>query len=168
MSANELPVTVMILYVNLRVGDWLFSSVIMADQQQYFLKWNDYQSNMVSSFKHLRNEKSFTDVTLACEGQTCKAHKMVLSACSPYFKALLEVSPIISVKEPPDFQKNLIERTQFNSCSFGLMAVYLSSRLQYINGLRTNRFIGFNEYECQHCLTRVPIVPYCHEQLVRF
>lgn len=64
----------------------------MADQQQYFLKWNDYQSNMVSSFKHLRNEKSFTDVTLACEGQTCKAHKMVLSACSPYFKALLEVN----------------------------------------------------------------------------
>lgn len=65
---------------------------IMADeQQQFFLKWNDFQSNMVSSFKHLRDEKSFTDVTLACDGQTCKAHKMVLSACSPYFKSLLEV-----------------------------------------------------------------------------
>jgi hypothetical protein len=62
-----------------------------ADQQQFFLKWNDFQSNMVSSFKHLRDEKSFTDVTLACDGQTCKAHKMVLSACSPYFKSLLEV-----------------------------------------------------------------------------
>lgn len=77
----------------------------MADQQQYFLKWNDYQSNMVSSFKHLRNEKSFTDVTLACEGQTCKAHKMVLSACSPYFKALLEENPskhpIIILKDVP-------------------------------------------------------------------
>lgn len=65
----------------------------MADQQQFFLKWNDFQSNMVSSFRHLRDEKSFTDVTLACEGQTCKAHKMVLSACSPYFKSLLEVRP---------------------------------------------------------------------------
>jgi hypothetical protein len=62
-----------------------------SDQQQFFLKWNDFQSNMVSSFKHLRDEKSFTDVTLACDGQTCKAHKMVLSACSPYFKSLLEV-----------------------------------------------------------------------------
>lgn len=62
------------------------------EQQQFFLKWNDFQSNMVSSFKHLRDEKSFTDVTLACDGQTCKAHKMVLSACSPYFKSLLEVS----------------------------------------------------------------------------
>jgi len=60
---------------------------------------------MVSSFKHLRNEKSFTDVTLACEGQTCKAHKMVLSACSPYFKALLEENPskhpIIILKDVP-------------------------------------------------------------------
>ncbi|KAL3287720.1 hypothetical protein HHI36_002184 [Cryptolaemus montrouzieri] len=65
----------------------------MADQQQFFLKWNDFQSNMVTSFRHLRDEKSFTDVTLACEGQTCKAHKMVLSACSPYFKSLLEENP---------------------------------------------------------------------------
>jgi len=76
-----------------------------AEQQQFFLKWNDFQSNMVSSFKHLRDEKSFTDVTLACEGQTCKAHKMVLSACSPYFKSLLEENPskhpIIILKDVP-------------------------------------------------------------------
>ncbi|XP_049880221.1 longitudinals lacking protein-like isoform X1 [Pectinophora gossypiella] len=67
-------------------------TIIMGDQQ-FFLKWNDFQTNMVTSFRHLRDEKSFTDVTLACEGQTCKAHKMVLSACSPYFKSLLEENP---------------------------------------------------------------------------
>lgn len=67
----------------------------MADDQQFCLRWNEFQSNMVSSFKHLREEKSFTDVTLACDGQTCKAHKMVLSACSPYFKALLEVGLLL-------------------------------------------------------------------------
>ncbi|KAK3879673.1 hypothetical protein Pcinc_015781 [Petrolisthes cinctipes] len=77
----------------------------MADDQQFCLRWNEFQSNMVSSFKHLREEKSFTDVTLACDGQTCKAHKMVLSACSPYFKALLEENPskhpIIILKDVP-------------------------------------------------------------------
>ena len=35
----------------------------MADQQ-FFLKWNDFQTNMVTSFRHLRDEKSFTDVCL--------------------------------------------------------------------------------------------------------
>ena len=75
------------------------------DQQQFCLRRNDFQTNMVSSFKHLRDEKSFTDVTLACDGQTCKAHKMVLSACSPYFKALFEENPakhpIIILRDVP-------------------------------------------------------------------
>jgi len=77
----------------------------MSDQQQFCLRWNDFQSNIVTCFKHLRTERSFTDVTLACDGQTCKAHKMVLSACSPYFKSLLENNPskhpIIILKDVP-------------------------------------------------------------------
>ena len=77
----------------------------MDDQQQFCLRWNDFQTNMVASFKHLRDEKSFTDVTIACDGQSTKAHKMILSACSPYFKALLEENPakhpIIILKDVP-------------------------------------------------------------------
>lgn len=71
---------------------WSELNTMSGEQQQFFLKWNDFQVNMMTSFRNLRNDKSFTDVTLACEGQTCKAHKMVLSACSPYFKALLQVN----------------------------------------------------------------------------
>lgn len=63
----------------------------MDDQQQFCLRWNDFQTNMVASFKHLRDEKSFTDVTIACDGQSTKAHKMILSACSPYFKVRQEL-----------------------------------------------------------------------------
>lgn len=91
--------------VNLGVAQTKQLAKMAADQQQFCLRWNDFQTNMVSSFKHLRDEKSFTDVTLACDGQTCKAHKMVLSACSPYFKALLEENPakhpIIILKDVP-------------------------------------------------------------------
>ena len=39
----------------------------MADDQQFCLRWNDFQTNMVASFKHLRDEKSFCDVTIATE-----------------------------------------------------------------------------------------------------
>ena len=77
----------------------------MADDQQFCLRWNDFQTNMVASFKHLRDEKSFCDVTIATEGQHTKAHKMILCACSPYFKNLLEQNPakhpIIILKDVP-------------------------------------------------------------------
>ena len=54
------------------------------------LKWNDFQSLVQASFAELRNDTDFADVTLACEDQSIKAHKVVLSACSPFFKKLLK------------------------------------------------------------------------------
>ena len=39
----------------------------MTEEQQFCLRWNDFQTNMVASFKHLRDEKSFCDVTIATE-----------------------------------------------------------------------------------------------------
>merc|ERR1739842_114635 len=83
----------------------LINNHTMADDQQFCLRWNDFQTNMVASFKHLRDEKSFCDVTIATEGQHTKAHKMILCACSPYFKNLLEQNPakhpIIILKDVP-------------------------------------------------------------------
>jgi BTB/POZ domain. len=62
--------------------------------QQFALRWNDFQTSILSSFRHLRDEEDFVDVTLACDGCSFTAHKVVLSACSPYFKTLLKVSSI--------------------------------------------------------------------------
>lgn len=61
--------------------------------QQYALKWNDFQSSILSSFRHLRDEEDFVDVTLACDIRSFTAHKVVLSACSPYFRKLLKANP---------------------------------------------------------------------------
>lgn len=47
---------------------------------------------MTFSPRELREQEEFVDVTLACEGQQVAAHKVVLSACSPYFRSLLKVS----------------------------------------------------------------------------
>ena len=54
------------------------------------LKWNNFQDVLKASVGDLRVETDFTDVTLACEDQSFKAHKVILSACSPFFKRLLK------------------------------------------------------------------------------
>ena len=52
---------------------------------------HDYPQSVVTSFRHLKEDEDFVDVTLACNSQQFTAHKVVLSACSPYFKNLLKV-----------------------------------------------------------------------------
>ncbi|XP_055603071.1 protein tramtrack, beta isoform-like isoform X1 [Uranotaenia lowii] len=73
--------------------------------QRFCLRWNNHQTNMLSVFDQLLHAETFTDVTLAVEGQYLKAHKMVLSACSPYFQAIFvghqEKDPIVILKDVP-------------------------------------------------------------------
>ena len=72
---------------------------------EFCLRWNDFQKCMIDSFKNLRADQSFCDVTIATEGKHTKAHKMILCACSGYFKNLLEMNqakhPIIILKDVP-------------------------------------------------------------------
>ena len=54
------------------------------------MKWGDFQENIKSSFTGLRGSSDFADVTLACEDGEVEAHKLILSACSPFFERLLK------------------------------------------------------------------------------
>lgn len=63
------------------------------NSQQFCLRWNNYQSNLTCVFDQLLQSESFVDVTLACDGNSIKAHKMILSACSPYFQSLFYDNP---------------------------------------------------------------------------
>lgn len=48
----------------------------MANEQEFFLRWNNHQSNLITAFHDLRIGEDFVDVTLACEGQSLQAHKV--------------------------------------------------------------------------------------------
>jgi len=48
---------------------------------------------MLSVFDRLLSSKSLVDVTIGCEGKQVKAHKVVLSACSPFFESLFTENP---------------------------------------------------------------------------
>jgi len=55
----------------------------------FCLRWNDFAENVSGAFKELRAENDFFDVTLACSdsgARTLQAHKVILSACSNFFK----------------------------------------------------------------------------------
>jgi len=56
---------------------------------KFCLRWNDFETNISSAFKELREDKDFFDVTLACDEDQVQAHKVILSACSPFFKTIL-------------------------------------------------------------------------------
>ena len=65
----------------------------MASAEKFCLRWNDFESNISVAFRELREEKDFFDVTLACEDSQISAHKVILSACSPFFRSVLRKNP---------------------------------------------------------------------------
>uniref|UniRef100_A0AAG5DX97 BTB domain-containing protein n=1 Tax=Anopheles atroparvus TaxID=41427 RepID=A0AAG5DX97_ANOAO len=65
----------------------------MTSQQQYSLRWNDYTTYITGAFDALRYEEDLVDVTLFCEGRKIRAHKVLLSACSSYFKDIFKENP---------------------------------------------------------------------------
>ncbi len=74
-----------------------------AKPQHFSLRWNDYKTSLIEAFEALRQDDDFVDVTLGCGGRKFKAHKMLLSACSLYFRELLRGNPcqhpIIIIRE---------------------------------------------------------------------
>ncbi|XP_063704887.1 protein tramtrack, beta isoform-like [Culicoides brevitarsis] len=72
--------------------------------QQYCLRWKYHHSNLQTMFSQLLDRGCFCDVTLACEGQTIRCHRVVLCACSTYFDSLLtnvstDKDPIIIMRD---------------------------------------------------------------------
>jgi len=60
------------------------------DREKFCLRWNDFETNISGAFRELRNDKDFFDVTLACDDdQQIQAHKVIIAACSPFFRNIL-------------------------------------------------------------------------------
>jgi len=67
----------------------------MSATEKFCLRWNDFESNISVAFRELREEKDFFDVTLSVGPghQHIQAHKLILSACSPFFRGVLRQNP---------------------------------------------------------------------------
>ncbi|XP_012536074.1 modifier of mdg4 [Monomorium pharaonis] len=58
--------------------------------QQFCLRWHNFQNTLLSSLPQLLDGGDLTDVTLSAGGKHIRAHRIILSACSYYFKELFK------------------------------------------------------------------------------
>ena len=64
------------------------------NQEIYHLTWNTFLTHLDYTFRDLVTERHFADVTLVSDDQVqIKAHKIILSSCSPVLKKLLLDNP---------------------------------------------------------------------------
>jgi len=119
----------------------------MDDDQQFCLRWNNHQSTLVAVFDTLLENGTLVDCTLAAEGRYLNAHKVVLSACSPYFESLLSQNydkhPIFILKDVK-FQElkammDYMYRGEVNISQDQLGALLKAAESLQIKGLSDNR-----------------------------
>ena len=63
----------------------------MSQNEKYHLQWYDFGVNVSKSFTKLRRDSKLNDVTLVTSDmKQVSAHRLVLSACSEFFKTVFE------------------------------------------------------------------------------
>jgi len=65
----------------------------MGSAEKFCLRWNDFERNVSLAFREIREEKDFFDCTISCGSRKIEAHKLILSACSPFFRTVLKQNP---------------------------------------------------------------------------
>ena len=67
--------------------------IMSSTTEEFCLRWNEFESNISAAFKDIRDEEDFFDCTISCGSNQIKAHKLILSACSPFFRSILKQNP---------------------------------------------------------------------------
>ena len=64
----------------------------MQHQEKYTLQWNSYSDHLRKVLREMMTSSEFADVTLVTDDkQQIRAHRNILSACSPVFKSILQI-----------------------------------------------------------------------------
>jgi len=115
----------------------------MSSDEAFCLKWNDFQDSISSSLGELYQASDLQDVTLQCGQESLQCHRLVLAACSTWFRQIFKTlnssnrHPVIVLWETAardmglllDFMYNgVVNVKQENLNSFLALAERLSVR----------------------------------------
>ena len=108
--------------------------------EKFNLKWNDFESNISKSFSKLRGESQLFDVTLVGQDQKkVSAHKVVLSACSDFFRNIF----YSNTHSHPMLYLDGVDSTDIN-----LMLDYIYQGEVHIHQEHLDRFLnGANKFQ---------------------
>ena len=59
----------------------------------FVLAWDKHEHSRTTTLKSLWENKEYLDVTIACDDDQINAHKVILSAASPFFHKILKRNP---------------------------------------------------------------------------
>ena len=82
-------------------------------EDNFCLRWNDFEANVSTAFRGLRVKNRYFDVSLAVSDvpdskvKVVQAHKVILAACSPFFDSLLSTSTVQSNSNPVIFLRGI-------------------------------------------------------------
>ena len=65
----------------------------MDGNDKFFCKWETFRNNLSESILDIRTSEEFFDVTIACDDEQLKAHKVILASSSPWFRSVLSRNP---------------------------------------------------------------------------
>lgn len=65
----------------------------MGTFQKFCLRWNNHTTNLLGTLGHILASEQHSDVTLCCQGEVWRLHKLVLCASSSHFEKLLGMLP---------------------------------------------------------------------------
>ena len=104
------------------------------DAEKYTLTWHTYPDHLRGMMRELMASEDFADVTLVCDDKkSIRAHRNILSACSPVLKDILQLHT--QSNHPVIYMRGV----QFSEIESILQFMYVGEAI--LSEERTNEFM---------------------------
>ena len=136
----------------------------MNNMEKFCLRWTDFETNIRESFRELRDNQNYFDVTLVCDdGYQIEAHKVILAAGSNFFSEIFRKtkhpSPFIYLKGIKRLDLEYIVNFLYNGEAYiaqdELNKFLATAQELQVKGLQTNQCDENVQNQCVNAETKL-------------